>query len=99
MDIPLLQLLTFLPLVFMIGALPVTVAHLGTSQAAWIFFFSDYAAEADLLAYSLVLPPHFHAGERDDWLAVHAEGVFGSVREEARRLKGVVEKVSWSDFG
>ena len=54
MDIPLLQLLTFLPLVFMIGALPVTVAHLGTSQAAWIFFFSDYAAEADLLAYSLV---------------------------------------------
>ena len=54
MDIPLFRLLTFLPLVFMIGALPVTVAHLGTSQAAWIFFFKDYAAEADLLAYSLV---------------------------------------------
>ncbi len=53
-DIPLIRLLTFLPLVFMIGALPVTVAHLGTSQAAWIFFFQDYAAEADLLAYSLV---------------------------------------------
>ncbi len=53
-DIPLLRLLTFLPLVFMIGALPVTVAHLGTSQAAWIFFFKDYAPEADLLAYSLV---------------------------------------------
>jgi hypothetical protein len=31
----------------------VTVAHLGTSQAAWIFFFNDYAREADLLAYSL----------------------------------------------
>ena len=54
MDIPLFRLLTFLPLVFMIGALPVTVAHLGTSQAAWIFFFKDYAPEADLLAYSLV---------------------------------------------
>ena len=54
MDIPLLRLLTFLPLVFMIGALPVTVAHLGTSQAAWIFFFKDYAPVADLLAYSLV---------------------------------------------
>ncbi len=53
-NIPSLQLLTFLPLVFMIGALPVTVAHLGTSQAAWIFFFKDYAQEADLLAYSLV---------------------------------------------
>ena len=54
MDIPTLRLLTFLPLTFMISALPVTVAHLGTSQAAWIFFFSDYAPEADLLAYSLV---------------------------------------------
>jgi hypothetical protein len=52
-DIPLLRLLAFLPIVFMIGALPVTVAHLGTSQAAWIFFFNDHAAEADLLAYSL----------------------------------------------
>ena len=51
--IPLMRLLAFLPIVFMIGALPVTVAHLGTSQAAWIYFFSDYAAEADLLAYSL----------------------------------------------
>lgn len=52
-EIPLLRLLAFLPIVFMMGALPVTVAHLGTSQAAWIFFFNDYAAEADLLAYSL----------------------------------------------
>jgi hypothetical protein len=43
----------FLPVVFLVGALPMTVAHLGTSQAAWIFFFSDYAPTADLLAYSL----------------------------------------------
>lgn len=52
--IPLPRLLPFLPVVFLMGALPVTVAHLGTSQAAWIFFFSDYAPAADLLAYSLV---------------------------------------------
>jgi hypothetical protein len=52
--IPLVRLMAFLPIVFLVGALPVTVAHLGTSQAAWIFFFSAYAAEADLLAYSLV---------------------------------------------
>jgi hypothetical protein len=52
--IPLGRLMTFLPVVFLLGALPITVAHLGTSQAAWIFFFSDYAPEADLLAYSLV---------------------------------------------
>lgn len=53
MDIPLRQLLTFLPIVYLVAALPITVAHLGTSQAAWIFFFGSYASEADLLAYSL----------------------------------------------
>jgi hypothetical protein len=53
-DIPLVRLVAFLPVVFLMGALPITVAHLGTSQAAWIFFFSDYAPAADLLAYSLV---------------------------------------------
>ncbi|HEY5870335.1 MAG TPA: lysylphosphatidylglycerol synthase domain-containing protein [Candidatus Tectomicrobia bacterium] len=52
--IPLMRLVAFLPIVFLVGALPITVAHLGTSQAAWIFFFSAYAPEADLLAYSLV---------------------------------------------
>ncbi|MGE3538925.1 MAG: hypothetical protein AB7N91_16020 [Candidatus Tectimicrobiota bacterium] len=52
--IPLPRLIALLPVVFLVGALPITVAHLGTSQAAWIFFFSDYASEADLLAYSLV---------------------------------------------
>lgn len=51
--IPALRLLTFLPIVFLVAALPVTVAHLGTSQAAWIFFFGDRASEVDLLAYSL----------------------------------------------
>lgn len=51
--VPLGRLLAFLPVVFMVAALPVTVAHLGTSQAAWIFFFRDYAPEANLLAYSL----------------------------------------------
>ena len=51
--IPTPRLLAFLPIVFMVAALPLTVAHLGTSQAAWIYFFNDYAPEADLLAYSL----------------------------------------------
>jgi hypothetical protein len=52
-DIPLARLFAFLPIVFLVAALPVTVAHLGTSQAAWVFFFHPYAPEADLLAYSL----------------------------------------------
>jgi hypothetical protein len=37
----------------MLAALPVTVAHLGTTQAAWIFFFSQYASAPRLLAFSL----------------------------------------------
>ncbi len=51
--IPFLPLLAFLPIIFMIAALPITVAHLGTTQAAWIFFFSAYAPEPRLLAFSL----------------------------------------------
>jgi uncharacterized membrane protein YbhN (UPF0104 family) len=52
-QIPFIQLLTFLPVIFMLAALPVTVAHLGTTQAAWIFFFSQYAPVPRLLAFSL----------------------------------------------
>jgi hypothetical protein len=51
--IPFSQMLTFLPVIFMLAALPVTVAHLGTTQAAWVFFFSQYASSPQLLAFSL----------------------------------------------
>ena len=51
--IPFAAMLTFLPVIFMIAALPVTVAHLGSTQAAWIFFFGQYAAAPRLLAFSL----------------------------------------------
>jgi hypothetical protein len=51
--IPFSQMLTFLPVIFMLAALPVTVAHLGTTQAAWIFFFNQYAPVPRLLAFSL----------------------------------------------
>jgi uncharacterized membrane protein YbhN (UPF0104 family) len=51
--IPFAALLTFLPVIFMAGALPVTVAHLGTTQAAWILFFGAYAPAPRLLAFSL----------------------------------------------
>lgn len=52
-EIPFGQMLIFLPVIFMLGALPVTVAHLGTTQAAWILFFSSFAAPPRLLAFSL----------------------------------------------
>ena len=53
-DIPFGHLLTFLPVIFMVAALPVTVAHLGTTQAAWIYFFGQFAPSPKLLAFSLV---------------------------------------------
>jgi hypothetical protein len=52
--IPFGHLLTFLPVIFMVAALPVTVAHLGTTQAAWIYFFGQFAPAPRLLAFSLV---------------------------------------------
>ena len=51
--IPFLQMLTFLPVIFMAAALPVTVAHLGATQAAWIVFFGAYAPAPKLVAFSL----------------------------------------------
>jgi Lysylphosphatidylglycerol synthase TM region len=51
--IPFGKMLTFLPVIFMAAALPVTVAHLGTTQAAWLFFFGRYAPAPRLLAFSL----------------------------------------------
>ena len=51
--IPFVKLMLFLPLVFLAAALPIAVAHLGTSQAAWLLFFSTNATPAKIVAYSL----------------------------------------------
>jgi hypothetical protein len=53
-DVPFAQMLTFLPVIFMAAALPITVAHLGTTQAAWLLFFGRFAPAPRLLAFSLV---------------------------------------------
>ncbi len=52
-EIPFGRMLAFLPVIFMLAALPITVAHLGTTQAAWIFFFRSDAPAPQLLAFSL----------------------------------------------
>ena len=52
-SIPFGHLLTFLPVVFMAAALPITVARLGTTQAAWILLFGGFAPAERLLAFSL----------------------------------------------
>lgn len=59
--VPFVEMLAFLPIIFMIAALPITVAHLGTTQAAWIFFFSAYAPPERLLVFSLAAHATFTA--------------------------------------
>jgi len=53
MRIPFAALLAGLPLVFFFAALPIAAAHLGPSQAAWVYFFRRWAPEGGLVAYSL----------------------------------------------
>ncbi len=53
-DVPFTRLFAMLPIVFLAASVPGTVAHLGTSQAAWLYVFSGYGTEAQILAYSLV---------------------------------------------
>jgi hypothetical protein len=53
MEVPFTMLLAYLPLVFFFAALPIAAAHLGPSQAAWVYFFRGVAPEAGLVAYSL----------------------------------------------
>ncbi len=53
-EVPLTRLFTMLPIVFRAASVPGTVAHLGTSQAAWLYVFAGYGTEAQILAYSLV---------------------------------------------
>lgn len=53
MDIPFDAMVASLPLIYLASAVPLTVAKLGTAQAAWVFLLGGYAPEANLLAYSL----------------------------------------------
>ena len=53
MHVPFTMLLASLPLVFFFAALPIAAAHLGPSQAAWVYFFRTQAPEGSLVAYSL----------------------------------------------
>ncbi len=52
-QLPYLQLLMYLPIIFLSAALPIGVAHLGAPQLLWVYFFESQAPEASLLAFSL----------------------------------------------
>lgn len=50
---PILHVATFLPVIFLVASLPISVAHLGAPQAAWLFFFKGYGEPSQILVYSL----------------------------------------------
>lgn len=52
---PAVQIVAGVLIVAVVAAVPIAVAGLGTSQAAFLYLFSDYAPEATLLAMSLIL--------------------------------------------
>jgi hypothetical protein len=52
---PLPQLVAGVLIVAVVGAIPVAVAGLGTTQAAFVYLFHDYAPRETLLAMSLIL--------------------------------------------
>jgi hypothetical protein len=58
--VPVVVALAVMPVVFFISVLPISVQGLGTTQAAWVYFFSRYGAgdakaqQAAVLAASLV---------------------------------------------
>jgi len=53
-EVSLTHILTYLPLIYLIGSIPITVLHLGTTQAAWLWFFQDLAPPAAVLAFTLL---------------------------------------------
>ena len=54
--VPLPHLAAAVPIILMIGGLPITPAGLGTQQAAMLYFFSPYGSDADILAFGLAFP-------------------------------------------
>jgi len=58
-SVPLPHLAASVPVILMVGGLPVTPGGLGTQQAAMLYFFSSYGVPAHILAFGLALPVAF----------------------------------------
>lgn len=54
LDLPLTAVVTYLPILLVIGALPINVFGLGPVQAAWIALFSPYASPPEILAFQFL---------------------------------------------
>lgn len=54
--VPLSHMVVAVPIILLIGSLPITPGGLGTQQAATLFLFNPYGSEANILAFSLSAP-------------------------------------------
>ena len=60
-DPPLSHLLASMPVVLILGNLPITPAGLGTQQAAMVYFYRSFGDEASILAFGVLVPVLFGA--------------------------------------
>ena len=58
-NVPLPRLAAAVPVILLVGGLPITPAGLGTQQAAMLYFFSSYGVPAHILAFGLAFPVAF----------------------------------------
>jgi len=56
MAAPLSHMAAVVPIILMVGAIPITPAGLGTQQAAMLALLAPYGSEPQILAYGLVYP-------------------------------------------
>lgn len=50
LDAPLAAFLTYIPMIYLVGSMPVNVGPFGVVQVAWLHFFSPYAPEEQVIA-------------------------------------------------
>jgi hypothetical protein len=53
-DAPLAAFLSFLPIIFLVNALPVNVGPFGAVQFAWVHFFAAYGEEEQIIAFQVL---------------------------------------------
>jgi hypothetical protein len=53
-QVPLGAFLAYLPIIFLINALPINVGPFGAVQYAWVYFFAPYAEAEQIIAFQVV---------------------------------------------
>lgn len=52
--VPLVAFLSYLPIVFLVGSLPINLGPLGAVQFAWLYFFTSYGSAEQVIAFQIL---------------------------------------------